>query len=268
MSEKKTKLLQIGNLIAFFGTIIVNGLANALPLNGQNTGEISDSYPNLFVPAGLTFSIWGVIYLLLGIFAFYQAGSLFKKDVKPGKYISQIGPFFILASTGNIAWIFFWHWELIALSMLGMLTILASLLAIYVRLGIGSKKANNDRSSKEKWAIEVPFSVYLGWITVATIANVVAVAVNYSWDGWGISEEMWTILVIVVALLITALMQITRRDIGYSAVIAWALLGIYIKRIDPSEPAAPTVATTALIGTILVLAEIVILAILKLRNKK
>lgn len=265
MEEKKSKILQVGNLIAFFGTIIINGLANALPLNGKGTGDLSDSYPNLFVPAGLTFSIWGVIYLLLAIYSFYQAGSLFKKEVSPGSYLEQIGPLFIISSAANIAWIFFWHWELVLLSLIAMLVILGSLLAIYLRLKIG-RDEGKTRSTKEKWAVEVPFSVYLGWITVATIANVVALAVDYEWSGWGISEEIWTIIVIVVALIITALIQFTREDIAYSAVISWALLGIYIKRTDPEYTAAPSVATTALIGTILVLIGIVILAIRKLRK--
>ena len=180
-------------------------------------------------------------------------------------YLLQIGRLFIIISASNISCIFFWHSQLLFFSLISLLVILGSLRVIYLRLKIG-RDEGKTRLTKEKWAVEVPFSVYLGWITVATIANVVALAVDYEWSGWGISEEIWTIIVIVVALIITALIQFTREDIAYSAVISWALLGIYIKRTDPEYTAAPSVATTALIGTILVLIGIVILAIRKLRK--
>lgn len=255
MAENKIKTLQFINLIGFLGTIIVNMLANVLPINGLNTGEISDAYPNLFVPAGLTFSIWGVIYFLLALFTIFQ----FKQNPE---IVKTIGPWFGLASVFNIAWIFLWHYLIIPVSLVAMLGLFVSLLAIYLKLRIGK---SNSLTSKEKLYFHTPFSVYLGWITVATIANVTAVAVDASWSGWGISEEIWTILVIVVALLITILMLIRRKDIAYALVVAWAALGIYIKRTSVGFE-QPLIATTALIVTLVILAGIVFTAIKKAKK--
>jgi len=222
-------VLQIGNLLAVLFTIIVNGLANTLPINGKLTGDISDAIPNLFVPSGITFAVWGVIYVLLILFGIYQIKSLFSKEKEDFSYIKKINVFFITASIGNIIWIFLWHYEQIALSILPMILLFLSLLAIYIRLDIGK----SDVSLKQKIFVHIPFSVYIGWITVATIANVTGVLVDLGWDGFGISEQIWTLLILIVATLITIIVIVTRKDIAYSLVIIWALLGIYIKRINP-----------------------------------
>lgn len=250
MVKNQIKVLQSINLTGFLGTIIVNMLANILPINGMNTGQISDYYPNLFVPAGLTFSIWGVIYFLLALFTIFQ----FKK--KP-EIVREIGPWFGLASIFNVSWIFLWHYLLIPFSLIAMLGLFVSLLAIYLKLKIGK---SNSLTSKEKLYFHIPFSVYLGWITVATIANVTAVAVDASWSGWGISEEIWTVLVILVALIITLLMLLRRKDIAYALVVGWASLGIYIKRTTIGFE-QPLIATIALIVTVVILSGIVLTAI-------
>jgi len=222
-------LLQVGNIIAVFLTIIVNALANILPINNKLTGDISDSIPNLFVPAGITFSIWGVIYILLIVFAFYQARDLFSKNKIEMPFINKISFYLIIASIANIAWIFLWHYEQIALSLIPMIILFISLLLIYFRLNIGKVTAH----IKEELFVYVPFSVYIGWITVATIANVTAVLVTIGWDGFGICEYFWTILVLIVASFITILILVLRFDVAYSLVIIWAFLGIVIKRINP-----------------------------------
>ena len=103
-------LLSILNLLGFLGTVIVNGLANTLPINNKTTGELSDQYPNLFVPAGLTFSIWGLIYVLLAVFVVYQLVMVIKKDAQRSSFIEKIGLLFFVASLANIAWIFAWHY--------------------------------------------------------------------------------------------------------------------------------------------------------------
>ncbi|MBD3351395.1 MAG: hypothetical protein GF364_07905 [Candidatus Lokiarchaeota archaeon] len=250
---KKITLFRWLNVLGFLGTLLINTLANALPINGKNTGELSDAYPNLFVPAGLTFAIWGVIYLLLGMFAIYQS--------KNGEeYVRKIGLWFGISSLANILWIFMWHYEFVELSLLAMVILFISLLVIYLKLGIGKDK---EISKKDKAFFHVPFSVYLGWITVATIANVTAVAVDRGWSGWGISEVMWTILVIIVAYIITLLIQMTRKDIGYSLVISWATLGIFLKRTDPEFTPQPLIAYTALVVSIVTLIGAIIVAIKK-----
>jgi len=257
MKNKTLQLLQVGNIIVVILTIIVNGLANILPIGGKNTGELSDNIPNLFVPAGLTFAIWGIIYVLIILFAIYLAKDMFKKEKTTKPFLEKISFFFILASLANIIWIFLWHYEQILLSLLAMILLFISLLMIYLRLNIGIEKV----SMKEKLFVHVPISVYIGWITVATIANVTAVLVTVNWDGFGISEQIWTMLVIIVATIITILILVTKKDYAYSAVIVWALIGIYIKRIadDSIYGVQIQIANTALISIIILVIITVIL---------
>jgi hypothetical protein len=251
MNIKYLQLLQIGNIIAVILTIIINGLANLLPIGGKFTGELSDNIPNLFVPAGITFSIWGIIYILIIIFAVFLARDLFKKEKTTAPFLEKTSFYFILASIANIIWIFLWHYEQVLYSLFAMVLLFISLLIIYLRLNIGIEKI----SLKEKVCIHVPISVYIGWITVATIANVTAVLVTSEWDGFGISQESWTIFLLVIALLLTIIILLSRRDYAYSAVIVWAFLGIYLKRSvnDPIYGLKMEIANTALIALIVLI---------------
>ena len=246
-------VLQFANIAGFIGIIVVNGLANSLPINGKTTGQISDSYPNLFVPAGLTFSIWGLIYLLLGIFIAYQATDLFRKQKQDPAYLEKTGWFFLLSCAANIGWIFAWHYERLELSLVLMLILLGSLLSIYVRLNIGKAQATKT----ERYLVFLPFSVYIGWITIATVANITALLVSVGWKGLGLPETFWTVLVLIVATLITLAMVFTRRDVPYSLVVAWAFLGIIIKRTS-SEPLSVPVIVTAAAGIAVILAGIAV----------
>ncbi|MEJ2249855.1 MAG: hypothetical protein P8Y97_09365, partial [Candidatus Lokiarchaeota archaeon] len=231
--------------MGFIATIIINMLASLLPLGYGNTGELSDAIPNLFVPIGLTFSIWGAIYFLLALFIIYQARDIFKKDDEKIEmpFQDKISFFFILSSIANITWIFLWHYKEIFWSLIAMLVLLISLLIIYLKLNIG--KANV--SKYEKIFVHLPFSVYLGWITVATIANVTAVLVTFGVESFGLIAEIWTIIVIGVAVLITLLMLFIRKDIAYSAVVIWATLGIFLKQLTGDL----IISITALIVVIL-----------------
>lgn len=215
-------LLRTANVIAFALVVIVNILANLLPLNGRTTASVSDSYPTLITPAGYVFSIWGVIYALLLIFTVFQA--LPSNKVRP--FLHQIGYFFLLSSVANAVWLFMWHYGYIALSVLPMFVLLTSLILIYVRLQIGRSAV----TMRERLSVHVPFSVYLGWITVAPIANVAAAAVSLDLNGLGLGEVTWTVIVIIIALIITLGVIVTRRDIAYSLVIVWALVGIALKQ--------------------------------------
>ena len=243
--------MSILNLLFFLGTVIVNGLANALPINNKTTGELSDQYPNLFVPAGLTFSIWGIIYLLLAVFAVYSLVSAIKGDTK-GSFVNKIGLVFFLSCIANTGWIFAWHYEVVPLSLATMLSLLGFLLAIYMRLGIGKK----GPTKKEQYLVHLPFSVYLGWITVATIANVTILLVNANWNRFGISEQFWAVAVIVVAIAITLSVLFRRQDIYYGLVVDWALVGILIKRLGSSVPGESVIVVTV-IGLVVVTAGIV-----------
>jgi len=242
--------LQITNIIGFIAVVTVNILANALPINGKTTAELSDSYPNLFVPAGYVFAIWGVIYLLLLAFTVYQASP----KRKGARFLNKIGYLFGISCAANVVWIFLWHYELVFLSLIAMFALLGSLILIYLRLDIG----RGDPFREERLYVHLPFSVYLGWITVAPIANVVAALVSINWDGFGLGDVTWTIIIISVAIILTLLNIQTRVDIGYSLVIVWALGGIIVKQM-----AIQTIVMTAGLGIIVIVA---FLAIKKIRS--
>ncbi|MFU8795859.1 MAG: tryptophan-rich sensory protein [Dehalococcoidia bacterium] len=233
MNFRNVLPLAILNLLGFLLTVVVNALANIIPINGITTGEVSDLYPSLFTPAGLTFSIWGLIYVLLGIFAVYQLLPSFRNDPQKSELIRRIGPFFLISCVANSGWIFAWHYQNIALSLVLMLVLLASLLAIYLRLGIG--RAELSRAGR--YLVHLPFSIYLGWITVATIANVTALLVDLNWGAFGLGEQFWAAAVIIVGTVIALSVMITRRDIYYCLVVDWAFLGILLQRMaDDTVP--------------------------------
>lgn len=252
--KNKHILLVSGNSFFIIATIIVNALAVILPLNGKTTQELSDNLPNLFVPAGITFSIWSIIYTFLIIFMIYQILSLIKKQQYDTSYLEKIGVFFIIASLANIIWIFLWHYELVVFSLLAMLVLFISLLIIYLKLNISLSSV----SLKEKLAVHVTISIYLGWITVATIANVTAVLVEQNVGELLLGQVTWTILVIAVATLISVLILIQRKDIAYNLVIIWALIGIVIKRTsaDPIFGIQTNIAITAVIAILIIILTI------------
>ena len=201
------------NLLLFAVMIYMNYLANALPLNGKTTGELSDAYPNLFVPAGITFSIWGIIYLLV-------AGYCVIQFFPASKGIAlNIGWIFALTCVFNALWIVTWHYQKLPLSLLVMLSLLVSL--IYINILVKDLPFG---------LVKATFGVYLGWISIATIANVTALLVNYNWGAFGIPEQVWTIIMIAAGTLIVSLtlLRLDNPFIGLSVI--WAFAGIIIKR--------------------------------------
>ncbi|MGQ9554157.1 MAG: tryptophan-rich sensory protein [Anaerolineae bacterium] len=225
----KDTLRQVANVAALVVTLVVNALANALPLNGQTTGEISDRFRVLFVPAGYVFSIWGLIYLGLIAFTIYQA----LPGQRENPRLHRIGYLFALASLANSVWIFLWHYEAFILTVIAMLTLLLSLIAIYLRLDIGRARV----SAIENWVVNIPFSIYLGWITVATVANVTAVLAYLNWNGFGISQTAWAVAMLVIAAGIAFAMVAVRSDLAYVLVIIWAFVGIAVKQAATSAVA-------------------------------
>ena len=250
MAASNSAVLKWMNVLAFALTVVVNSLAGSTTfLGGKLTAEISDANPTLVTPAGYVFSIWGIIYILLGIFVIYQTlPSQTRKD-----FHERVGWLFILSSLLNIIWLFLWQYEYLSLSVVVMFMLLATLIAIYLRLDIGKSKA----ALREKLAVHVPFSVYLGWITIATIADVSVTLVSVNWDGFGISQETWATLVIVVALLIALLVIATRRDIAYGLVIIWALLGIAVKQSGNQNVVMLTEISAVLIAIALTVSALV-----------
>ena len=239
-------------IIAAFATIIFNIAANALPLNGLNTGELSDRFQIFFVPAGYVFSIWGLIYLGLIAYAIYQVLPAQRENPR----LRSIGYLFILSCLANIAWLFLWHYEVFEFTLIAMGVLLLSLIAIYLRLDIGRGEVSNA----EKWAVHVPFSIYLGWITVATIANTTQLLYYLGWNGWGISAEIWAVIMLAAGVIISAIMSLTRADIAYSLVLVWAYIGIAIQHND-----TPLVANSAFIAAGLIVVILIIVLIRKYR---
>jgi hypothetical protein len=246
MSDSKGfGLLQVANAVGFAATAVVNILANALPLNGKTTAELSDAYPNLITPAGYVFSIWGIIYVLLMAFVVYQ----FLPGRKDETFIGRIGYLFLFSCGTNISWIFLWHYEQVLLSVPVMFALLGSLILIYTRLNIGG----SDVGRRERLLVHLPFSVYLGWITVAPIANVAAAMVSMGLDGLGLGEPVWAALMIAVAVILTVLVIYTRGDLAYSLVIVWALGGIIVK-----QSAVQMIVVSSGAGIIAILAAMVV----------
>jgi hypothetical protein len=247
----KDILRQFVNIVAFVATITINGLANALPINGLTQAQISDRFPVFFVPAGYAFSIWGLIFLLLLGFTVYQA----LPSQRQNPALRRIGYWFALSALANTSWIFLWHYEQFTLSLGAMLVLLVSLIAIYLRLDIGRAKVSNAM----KWLAHLPFSVYLGWITVATVANATVVLYALNWDGFGLSPETWAVIMLAIGAAIAITMILTRRDVAYTLVILWAYAGIVVK-----QAGAPLVAGTA--GAAAVAVALVLLAALVMRR--
>lgn len=242
----KDTFRQTSVVITILATIVINGLANALPINGLNTGEISDRFNVYFVPAGYVFSIWGLIYIGLIVFAIYQALPAQRDNPR----LRSTGWWISLGGLANIAWIFLWHYERFPLTLIAMLVLLGTLIITYLRLGIG----RTNSSVAERWMARVPFSIYLGWITVATVANVSSVLDYVKWDGFGIAPEIWMGIVLAAVLVITILMNFTRKDIAYTLVILWALAGIGVKQAGIQAVVIPTWITFGLVALSMVVA--------------
>ncbi len=230
---------QVINVIAIVITLIVNGLANGLPLNGRMTGEISDGFSVYFVPAGYVFAIWGVIYLGLIAFGVYQALPSQRENPR----LRRIGYWFALSSLANSVWIFLWHYLQFPLTVVVMLLLLVSLIVIYLRLNIGQTRV----STVERWTVDIPFGVYLGWITVATIANVTSLLDYWQWSGFGLSEPLWAVVMLAMAVIVAYLMAQTRRDVAYLLVLVWAFIGIAVKHAPTPLVSVGAWAATALV---------------------
>lgn len=228
----KDTLRQYTNLLTVILALGVNILATTLPLNGQSTGEISDRFRVYFVPAGYVFSIWSLIFLGWIAFTIFQL-QLSQRD---NPRLRRLGYLFALSNLANAAWLFCWHYNQFGLSVLVMLTLLGLLIASYLRLNVNRSSV----SRIEYWSVDVLFSIYLGWITVATVANISDWLYFVSWDGFGIPAQTWAVIMLAVACLLGLAMAITRRDVGYLSVLVWAFIGIAVK-----QAAVPLVTTAA-----------------------
>jgi hypothetical protein len=250
----KDSVRQLANILSVGLALVVNILASALPLNGQNTGDISDRFQVYFVPAGYVFAIWGVIYIGWIAFAIYQARSSQRESPR----LRKLGYAFALSGVFNAAWLFCWHYNNFGLSVLVMLTLLVLLIVSYLRLDVGQVSV----TGVEKWSVDIPFSIYLGWITVATVANISDYLYLIQWNGFGIAPQVWAVIMIVVASLLGALMTVLRRDSAYVFVLAWSFVGIGVK-----QAASPLVANTAWAAAIVMLGLAIFSIVQRRRNR-
>lgn len=220
-------MMKIGVLVSYLIMVGVNAAAVSLPINGVETGAVSDMYANLFAPAGLTFSIWGLIYMLLAGFVIYQFEIFTKFKGGVVKMMEKLRKYFVVTSAINSIWIFAWHYDQMFLTLVLMVMLLYFLI----------KSADAIRGMKlgavEKIFTKIPFGVYFGWITVATIANVTVYLVSVNWNGWGISESMWTMVILMVGMLIGVWRTMWDRNVVYGLTLVWAYTGIVVKHLSP-----------------------------------
>ena len=244
--------------VAYLAMIVINYLAMALPIGGRTTGEISDGIQNLFTPAGYAFSIWGIIYMLLAIYIIYQ----FSRT--EDKVIARINPIFILNALLNAAWIFAWHYNIIWLSVIIMLGLLVTLIKIADIL------RQNTLSKKDYFLINLPFSIYFGWITVATIANITVLLVSLGWGRFGLAESIWAVSILLVGAAIGIWRALYDRSIPYALVLVWAYGAILFKHLSANGfgGAYPTIIATTVVCLVVFVVTIVYLSLKKEKNKK
>ena len=233
---------QLVTLAAIIASIVVNTISNIFPLNGTNVGKLSNTLlaPVQITPANYAFAIWGVVYLGLIAYGIYQ----FQSTERHNPRLERSGYLLTIACVAQCAWIYLFLAREFAWSIVAMLGILLPLIALYQCLGIGHQNV----SKQERWFLHVPISIYLGWITVATVVNVASTLFVSEWDGWGIPATAWTVLMMVVSAALASYIYIERHDTAYTLVIVWALLGIGIRQIG-----TPIIAVTGIVVTIALL---------------
>ncbi|MFA9377252.1 MAG: hypothetical protein ACERKZ_10935 [Lachnotalea sp.] len=264
MINKNNIVLSSVVFVSYIIMVITNLLADALPINGKGTGEISDSYQNLFAPAGITFTIWGLIYLLLLVYSINQLIHHKRESVIEQQSFNTVGILFSISSIANTIWIFAWHYNEIWLSLILMLVILICLVKINLII------RDKDYSGIEKYTVKLPFTVYLGWITIATIANVTTFLVSINWNRLSLSEVFWTNLIIIVGAIIGFICVIFYKSLAYGCVLIWAFMGIVLKHLDPEsfDGRYISVIITAFIAIFIIIISQIILIRARVKAKK
>lgn len=248
------KRLKWINTIAFAVMILVNALANVIPIGGRTTGEVSQAYPNLFTPAPITFAIWGVIYLMLAGFILYQWG-LFDHDGLNSEMLrGDVGLLFAISCLFNTAWILCWHLNAIGLSVLCIMALLVTLILIERRI------TPVEGNPFQKVMAKSGFDVYFGWIIAATIANISVWLTSIGWNGWGISAGIWTIAMLVIGAGIGVAVVIIGHNPLAGISMGWAYTGIVIRHVSASGYAGshPLVIAAAVIGIVAILSAVAI----------
>ena len=221
LTMKSNTLLKIANAVALIITIVMNGLSNSLPFNNVTTAEVSNSFPSLITPSGYVFSIWGLIYIALIAFVIYSFASH-----RANATVAAIGGLFVLSCIANSLWLVFFQYGYYVLSLLDMLVLLASLIMMYGKV----REATTPSERPAWWFTVLPFSLYLGWITVATAVNASVVLLSLGWVGAGLSPVVWATVLIGITCVLSLFMSSRYRDVAYTGVIVWALVGIAVRQ--------------------------------------
>jgi hypothetical protein len=238
-------LLAIATLIAILSTLAINGLSNFFPPGGLNVAQISNTILQgvKITPANYAFSIWGLIYVGLIAYGIYQL----LPAQRHNPFVRRVNFLLIAACIAQMTWIYLFTTRLFGLSIAAMLGILMPLIAAYLHLGIGRVIVRQS----QRWLVHVPFSIYLAWISVATIVNVASALYVVQWDGWGIGSEEWTIIMLVIGTAIAAIVAIQRSDIAFPLVYVWAYVAIAVR-----QSSAPPIAIAAISGAVAILGAI------------
>lgn len=244
-----SRTLQIANGIALVFTILFNYLSNTGVFNGKTIGNVSDEYHNLFTPAGYAFSIWGLIYILLFAFVIYTGRSLFKPEKNEGEtFVTRMGWWFVVSCIANCLWIVTWLYGYTGLSVLVLAAAFISLMVIVL------EALKYYRGSAEKWFINIPFQIYAGWLSVALIAAAASWLQKIGWEGFGLSEEAWTVIMITVAVAVHLFMTWQKRALAFALVAVWALVAIAVSNQDINY----TVYAAALVAALIIAVSSVI----------
>ena len=246
-STTKSSLgIAIATLIAILATLTINALSNFFPLKGANIGKISNTVFQgvQITPANYAFAIWGLIYTGLIAYGIYQLRPAQRRDPT----IGRASVLLIVACIAQIVWVYLFTTRLFWLSVIAMLVILCALIGAYLQLGVGKVRVLRDR----QWLAHIPFSIYLGWISVATVVNIASALYSSNWDGWGINSTYWTVIMLVVATVIAAIVAIKKADIAFTGVFIWAYIAIAIRHLNNPTISITAVASAIALGVLLV----------------
>ena len=253
---KKETFLKILVVLSYTAMLFVNAIAVILPINGRATLDVFDYYPNLFMPADISYNIWVLIYLLFAFYLLYQLG-LFGtgSNNADNELLNRSRITFIITRMLNIGWIFAWHYDYMAFSL--MLTILKQLCFLWFSKTIRKEYL----TTREKLLIKLPFSVSYGWATIAVVSHTVILLVSIGWDGFGIPEPAWIVLLIAMLTAFVIHRGIRNKDFAYYLAVLWAYIGILLRHMENNGFAGhyPVVIVALISGMIAIAVGIIYL---------
>lgn len=250
------KLRQWLNLLLAVAQPVVAVLVN-LGVTGPSIGAISDRYPTYVVPAGYAFLIWNLIFALALGYGFWQ----WRPAQRANPLLRGVGWLTASALAATSLWMLIFQRSLFTPSVVVMLWLLASLIGVVVRLY--QHGANFSRT--EQWLVYVTFSIFLGWITVATVANVGQVLTALGWNGWGLAAETWGIIALALAGVLAAAVTVaTGGNAPYALTVIWALIAVAINQFSRAVPTSSTTVGAVAIGAALLVG----IALLRGRSRR